>query len=165
MTTKRRRGGTTLFELRHSSIHGLGAFALREIPAGTRIAEYTGERITQDEADARYDDDSMEHHHTFLFKLDDDTLLDATRRGNASRFINHSCEPNCESVTEDGHIYIDAIKDIAADEELTYDYRIVRAGRYQKSWDTLYACRCGAPSCRGTMLAPRRRRARRADAS
>src|SRR5690349_13025091 len=75
------------FELRKSSIQGLGAFATRRIRKGTRIIEYTGERIPQKEADARYDDESMKRHHTFLFSLDDDTCVDAAVGGNDARFI------------------------------------------------------------------------------
>lgn len=146
------RNGEEWFEVRNSRIQGRGAFAIRKIPAGTRIVEYVGEKVTPEVATERYDDDSMESHHTFLFTLDDDWVVDAGVRGNNARFINHSCAPNCESVTEDGHIYIEAIQDIPKGAELTYDYELEREGRYKKAWDQLYACRCGVPTCRGTML-------------
>ena len=148
------------FALRRSPIQGRGAFATRAIPEGTRIIEYTGERISQAEADRRYDDDAMERHHTFLFLVEDDVILDAARGGNAARFINHSCDPNCEAVIEDGRVFIDAMRDIAPGEELTYDYAYQREGRHRKEWERLYACTCGAPKCRGTILAPRKRRKR-----
>ena len=150
--------GSKWFRIRTSGIHGKGGFAIRDIPEGTRFAEYVGEKIKPDVAWERYDDDSMEHHHTFLFTLDDDTLIDAAVRGNNTRFINHSCDPNCKSVTENGHIYFEAIKDISRGTELTYDYRLTREGRYRKSWDELYKCRCGAATCRGTILLRRRRK-------
>ena len=147
-------------EVRPSGIHGRGVFALVDIAAGQRVCEYVGERISQDEADERYDDDAMEHHHTFLFTVDDETVVDGARYGNDARFINHSCAPNCRSVIEGGRIYIDALADIPAGTELTYDYRLERPGRWQQSWYRLYACQCGAPTCRGTMMLrkPRTRR-------
>jgi SET domain-containing protein len=147
--------------LRKSPIQGRGAFATRRIPEGTRIIEYTGERISQTEADRRYDDDAMERHHTFLFLVEDDVIVDAARGGNAARFINHSCDPNCEAVIEDGRVFIDALRDIAPGEELTYDYAYQREGRYRKEWERLYACTCGAPNCRGTILKPRKKRRRK----
>lgn len=145
-----------LFEVRQSPIHGQGVFALRRIPKGTPILEYTGERITSEEADARYDDDQFEHPHVLLFTVDKDMLIDGAHGSNEARFINHSCEPNCEAVVEDGRIFIEALHDIAAGEELTYDYQLERPGRFRAEWQERYACRCGAPSCRGTMLKPRR---------
>lgn len=150
------------FVIRRSSIHGRGAFALRRIPAGTRLIEYTGERITPEEAAQRYDDDAMEHAHTFLFTVDDETVIDGARGGNEARYINHSCEPNCEAVDEDGRIFIYALRDIAPGEEITYDYHLERTGGLPRNWRTLYACHCGAPSCRGTMLDRPPRRPRRA---
>ena len=138
--------------MRSSKIQGKGAFAVRKIPAGTRIVEYVGQKISPEVAWERYDDDNMERHHTFLFTLDDETIVDAGVRGNNARFINHSCEPNCTTVIEDGRIYVEALKEIPKGGELLYDYKLEREGRYQKAWDALYACKCGAPACRGTML-------------
>lgn len=148
------------FELRTSAIHGRGVFARRSIPKGTRILEYVGERISTEEADERYDDDAMERAHTFLFTVDERTVIDAARDGNEARFINHSCEPNCETVNEDGRIFIEALRAIAPGEELTYDYNLER-GELTPGWRERYACSCGTPSCRGTLIAPppRRRRA------
>ena len=151
----------SLLELRPSSIQGLGAFAFRPIVKGTRIIEYQGERITPDEADERYDDDAMERPHTFLFTVDKKTVIDAARQGNEARFINHSCEPNCEAVVEDGRVFIQAVLDIPPGAELTYDYHLERPGRYRVEWMERYACHCGATSCRGSILMPRRRRVRK----
>jgi hypothetical protein len=136
-----------------SPIHGRGVFATRAISRGERIVEYVGERISEEEADARYDDDAMEHAHTFLFTVDDGTVIDGARGGNDARFINHSCAPNCEAVNEEGRIFIEALRDIAPGEELTYDYNLER-GELTPGWRERYACSCGAPSCRGTLLAP-----------
>lgn len=145
-----------------SPIAGKGAFAARRIPKGTRIIEYVGERITPDEADRRYDDDAMTVHHTFLFTVDEDTIVDAAVGGNAARFINHSCAPNTEAVIEDGRIWIEALRDIPAGEELVYDYAYERSGRFKKEWWGLYRCECGAPRCRGIILAkPKPPKARR----
>jgi SET domain-containing protein len=144
------------FELRRSLIAGLGAFATRPIKKGTRIIEYTGERISNAEADRRYDEDKMTSHHTFLFTLNRQTVVDAAVGGNEARFINHSCAPNCEAVIEDGRrIYIEAIKDITVGEELVYDYQYERTDEHTATDERFYACRCGAPNCRGTILLPK----------
>jgi SET domain-containing protein len=150
--TRRPRASRWL-RLGRSAIAGRGAFAARRIPKGTRIIEYTGERIDAAEADRRYDDDAMEVHHTFLFSVEDDVIVDAGVGGNAARFINHSCEPNCEAVIdEDGRIFVEALRDIPAGEELTYDYAYERTGRFRASYWKTYACRCGARHCRGIIL-------------
>lgn len=140
------------FELRSSSIHGQGVFAVRRIHKGTRLIEYVGERISPEAADLRYDDDAMDLPHTFLFTVDAHTVIDAAVGGNEARFINHSCNPNCEAVDDDGRIFIEAIRNIRPGEELTYDYHLERDGRWRKGWAERYACRCGAPNCRGTLL-------------
>ena len=88
------------FVVRRSGIQGKGGFALRDIRKGERVAEYVGERISWKEADERYDDDKMGRHHTFLFSVTKRTVIDAAFGGNDSRFINHSCDPNCEAVDE-----------------------------------------------------------------
>jgi SET domain-containing protein len=103
----------------------------------------------------------MKRHHTFLFTVDDDTVVDAAVGGNEARFINHSCEPNCVAVIERGRVWIEALHNIQPGRELVYDYQYERSGRYRASWRALYACHCGAPSCRGTILKPRRRRRKR----
>ncbi len=139
-------------ELRSSAIHGQGVFALRRIHKGKRLIEYAGERITPGEADLRYDDDAMDRPHTFLFTVDEHTVIDAAAGGNEARFINHSCDPNCEAVDDDGRIFIEAIRNIRPGEELTYDYHLERKGRWRQGWAERYACRCGAPNCRGTLL-------------
>jgi SET domain-containing protein len=145
------------FELRPSPIAGLGAFAIRPIKKGTRIIEYTGERISNAEADRRYDEDKMASHHTFLFTLNRQTVVDAAVGGNEARFINHSCAPNCEAVIEDGRrIFIEAIRDIPVGEELVYDYQYERTDDHTAEDERFYSCRCGAPGCRGTILAAKR---------
>ena len=152
-----RRSADVPYEIRKSAIQGKGAFATRRIRAGGRIDEYVGERVSRDEADRRYDDASMRRHHTFLFALDDDTVVDAAVRGNDARFINHSCEPNCEAVIEDGRIFIYALKNIQPGVELAYDYAYERSDDHDEEDEELYACRCGAPTCRGSILAPKKK--------
>src|SRR6476659_5616473 len=109
------------FEIRASPIQGFGAFATRHIPAGTRLIEYAGQRLTPEEAEARYPDVEGERHHTFLFAIDDDVVIDAAVDGNEARFINHSCAPNCDAVIDDGRIWLETIQDVEAGEELAYD--------------------------------------------
>jgi hypothetical protein len=146
------------FTIRKSRIQGLGAFATRWIPAGSRIIEYTGERITPDEADARYDDEAMRRHHTFLFSVDDHTVIDAAVGGNAAKFINHCCDPNCEAVDRGGRIFIEALREIAPGEELYYDYAYEFDEPLTPALRRKYPCHCGSPNCRGTILARRRKR-------
>jgi SET domain-containing protein len=120
--------------------------------------EYVGERISPDEADRRYDDAAMKRHHTFLFSVSKRTVIDAGVNGNDARFINHSCAPNCEAIDDGGRIFIEAIRTIDPGEELTYDYAYERDGTEDEDWERLYACKCGAPTCRGTILAPPKKR-------
>jgi SET domain-containing protein len=142
------------FEVRGSAIQGRGGFATRPIARGECIVEYVGERISWKEADRRYDDAGMKRHHTFLFSVTSRTCIDAAVGGNDSRFINHSCDPNCEAVDERGRIFIFAKRDIAEGEELAYDYAYERDPAYTEEDEALYVCRCGSPKCRGTILAP-----------
>lgn len=139
-----------------SGVHGRGAFATEWITAGTRIIEYAGERITPEEADRRDPDDAPGPHHTFLFAIDDDVVIDAGVGGNDARWINHSCDPNCDAVIEDGRIWIEAIRDIAPGEELAYDYAYELKERHTPAAKRRYPCRCGAARCRGTILAKKR---------
>lgn len=155
VTTARRRAP---FKVHRSSIHGRGVLAIRRIRTGQRVIEYVGERISADEAAERYDDDAMDNHHTFLFEVAVDTLIDANRQGNAARFINHSCDPNCASYLQDGRIFIKATRNIQPGVELTYDYCFKRDGRRSPAWTQLYACHCGTANCRGTILSANRRR-------
>lgn len=145
-----------LFEVRSSSIHGLGVFAARRIRKGTRIIEYVGERITSQEGDRRYEDDQSEHPHVLLFAVDKRTVIDAGAGGNEARFINHSCGPNCEAVVEKKRVYIEALRSITEGKELTYDYNLTREGKDDAELEKRYACHCGAKACRSTMLAPRK---------
>lgn len=137
-------------------MQGLGAFATTPIAAGSRLVEYAGERLTPAEADARYPDVAGERHHTFLFAIDDDIVIDAAVNGNEARFINHACDPNCDAVIEGQRIWIDAIRDIRIGEELAYDYAYILDERHSPAAKRRFPCHCGASTCRGTILAKRR---------
>src|SRR5882757_7195636 len=150
-----------LIEVRRSGVHGLGVFAAKSIAKGTRIIEYVGERVSHDEADRRYEEKEVNDSHTFLFIVDSKTVIDAGTDGNDARFFNHSCDPNCESTVEKKRVYIEAIRDIEAGAELTYDYQIHREDDDPENIDEVFACRCGFAQCRGTMLWPTERKAKR----
>src|SRR3954453_4514625 len=145
------------FEIRESPMQGLGAFATETIPVGVRLIEYAGSRLTPEEAEARYPDLPGERHHTYLFAIDDDegneVVIDAAVDGNEARFINHSCAPNCDAVVEHGRIWIETIREIAPGEELAYDYAYVLEERHTPAAKGRFPCHCGAPTCRGPILA------------
>lgn len=145
--------------VRRSRLQGKGAFATRAIAEGERIIEYAGVLITNEEADAQCDDEQMRRHHTFLFGVDDEWTIDGARGGNEARFINHSCEPNCQSVTVGRRVYIHALRDIEEGEELTYDYWYTTDEQYTlEDLRRIYPCRCKAEKCRGTLARPPRKR-------
>jgi len=159
---KSANGREPLYVVRSSRIHGRGVFADRHIRKGTRIVEYKGERVGNDEADRRYDEDNMKRHHTFLFTLDKRTVVDGAikRGGGDASYINHSCEPNCEAVISDRRIFIHALRTIQPGEELAYDYQYERTGKNDKELEKFYLCRCGSDSCRGSIMKPARKRKR-----
>jgi hypothetical protein len=138
------------FVVRNSGIHGKGVFATTRIPAGTRLVEYKGERLTAAQVDKRYAKDDSPH--TFLFALDDGMVIDATVGGNSARWINHSCAPNCEAVDDEDRIYIETLRAIRPGEELSYNYRIELEEKHTRKMKRLYKCRCGARRCKGTIL-------------
>lgn len=144
------------FEIRPSGIEGLGAFATERIAPGVRLIEYAGERLTPAAAEARYPDAEGERHHTCLFAIDDEVVIDAAVNGNEARFINHSCAPNCDAVIDAGRIWIETIHDIEPGEELAYDYAYVLTERHTPAAKRRYPCHCGAATCRGTILARKR---------
>ena len=127
--------------IRSSDIHAAGCFTLENIPKSARVLEYTGERITKAEGDVRYEGRPF----TYLFGVGDgEVVIDGH---GMAMFVNHSCDPNCETDEEDDRVYIAAIRDIAAGEELTYDY-------YLYDGDDEAPCYCGSKGCRGSMYSP-----------
>jgi SET domain-containing protein len=143
-------------QVRLSGVHGKGVFALRPIAAGSRLIEYTGEIIPWDEALRRHPHDPSDPNHTFFFTIDDGRVIDAAVGGNASRWINHACDPNCVADQTGSRVHIDALRDLQPGEELFYDYGLVIDERYTPKLKKQYECRCGSPNCRHTMLAPKR---------
>jgi len=154
------RMGNRKAVVRESPIHGRGVVARIPLREGERICEYVGKRIGWPEALRRHPHDPTQPFHTFYFSVDDDIVIDGNDGGDFSRFMNHSCEPNCEAdmVEVKGltRIYIVALQDIAAGEELVYNYGLTLEERYTPTLKKQFACHCGSPNCRGTMLAPKR---------
>ena len=151
-------------ETRRSTIHGNGVFAIAPIKKGTRLIEYKGRHRTHQEVDRVYADE-VDTGHTFLFTLNDTYVIDANIDGNAARWINHSCDPNCEAVlVEDDNgdpakdaVFIEAMRAIKPGEELSYNYGIMLGEPHTPRLKKLWACHCGAANCTGTMLQPKRK--------
>jgi uncharacterized protein len=132
--------GPAYLSIRSSQIHEDGVYTSKPIRKGEIVAEYTGTRLTNEEADALYDN----HYRTYLFGLEDrKNVIDGE---GVAAFINHSCDPNCEVEEVGGRIFIRTIREIVAGEEVTYDYNL-----YDGSLDDPAPCTCGAANCRGTM--------------
>jgi uncharacterized protein len=144
-------------QVKRSSVHGKGVFAVKPIAEEEIICEYQGEVISWPEALRRHPHDPSNPQHTFYFHVDENHVIDGGVGGNASRWINHACEPNCEADEIDSRIFIKALKNIQKGEELFFDYALVIDERHTAKLKKLYACWCGSVQCRGTMLAPKKR--------
>ncbi|WP_036839189.1 SET domain-containing protein [Polaromonas sp. CF318] len=142
-------------QTRRSGVHGKGVFAVQDLAEGETLIEYVGEVINWKEALRRHPHDPKDPNHTFYFHIDEDHVIDAKHGGNSSRWINHSCKPNCEADEEDGRVFIKALRNIKAGEELFYDYGLIIDAPYTKKLLAEYPCWCGARNCRGTLLAPK----------
>lgn len=142
-------------QTRRSGVHGKGVFALQDLAEGETLIEYVGEVISWPEALRRHPHDPAQPNHTFYFHIDEDHVIDANVGGNSSRWINHSCQPNCEADTHGERVFIKALHNIEAGQELFYDYGLVIDAKYTKKLLADYPCWCGAPGCRGTLLAPK----------
>lgn len=138
-------------------MHGRGVFAVAPIARDELIIEYTGEVIGWTEALRRHPHDPEDPNHTFYFSLEGGKVIDAKVGGNSSRWINHACKPNCQADETDGRVFIRALRDLQPGDELFYDYGLVLDERQTAKLKKQYACRCGSPACRGTMLAPKSR--------
>jgi SET domain-containing protein len=161
MKKRARRPSTPLYEVRYSPIHGYGVFALRRIRKGTTVLEYLGDRVTHEQANARYENKDPKDNHTFLFTVDAKTVIDAGVDGNEARYVNHGCDPNCQTVNMDKRIFIEALHTIQPGEELAYDYQIQRDDDDPVDIEAIFACRCGAQDCRGSMLEAPKKQPRR----
>ena len=144
---KRARKRTVRIEVRESGVLGRGVYAAQAIPEGTRIIEYTGERVSWEAAPDNPDDP-----HTFNFGLENGEVINPEVGGNDARWINHSCDPNCEAVEEDDRVFIYAMRDIQLGEELLYDYHMELDEPITEASKKKFACHCGASNCRGTMI-------------
>lgn len=144
-------------KVRRSPLAGLGVFTSRAIPKGTLLLEYLGERISHEEAGERYYAAKEPDAFVLLFTVDRKVVIDGGVGGRAARYVNHSCAPNCEADELGGRIFITSIRDIPAGAELTYDYNMEAPSPLPRDWRRRYACRCGAPRCRGTIVVPPRR--------
>jgi uncharacterized protein len=134
-------------EVRRSGVHGRGVYATRFISKGTRIIEYTGQRVPGKDAP-----DEKDNPHTFYFGLDNGEVINSAVGGNEARWINHGCDPNCEAIEEEDRIFIHALRDIEPGEELFYDYALEIDEPITRRAKKQYKCFCGNPGCRGTML-------------
>ena len=145
-------------QVRRSGVHGKGVFALQDLAEGETLIEYVGEVISWDEAQDRHPHDPNDPNHTFYFHVNEDRVIDALHGGNSSRWINHSCDPNCEADEDNDRIFIKAIRNIKAGEELNYDYGLIIDEPYTKKLKAEYPCWCGSARCRGTLLSPKERK-------
>jgi SET domain-containing protein len=141
-------------QTRRSGVHGKGMFAVQDLAEGETLIEYVGEVISWKEALRRHPHDPTDPNHTFYFHVDEKHVIDAKHGGNSSRWINHSCAPNCEADEQKGRVFIKALRNIPAGQELFYDYGLIIDAKYTKKLKAEYPCWCGAPDCRGTLLAP-----------
>ncbi|MES2685558.1 MAG: SET domain-containing protein-lysine N-methyltransferase [Pseudomonadota bacterium] len=142
-------------QTRTSGVHGKGVFAVQDLAEGETLIEYIGEIINWKEALRRHPHDPKDANHTFYFHIDKNHVIDAKYGGNSSRWINHSCKPNCEADEQDGRVFIKALRNIPAGQELFYDYGLIIDAPYTKKLLAEYPCWCGAKNCRGTLLAPK----------
>ncbi len=148
-------GDSRRIQTRKSGVHGKGVFALQDLAEGETLIEYVGEVINWTEALRRHPHDPKDPNHTFYFHIDEDHVIDAKVGGNSSRWINHSCKPNCEADEDKGRVFIKALRNIKAGDELFYDYGLIIDAKYTPKLLAEYPCWCGAKSCRGTLLAPK----------
>jgi uncharacterized protein len=142
-----------LYTVKPSGIHGKGVFAAQDLVRGALIIEYKGQRIDWETALDRHPHDPAQPNHTFYFSLETGDVIDANVRGNAARWINHSCAPNCEAREQVGQVFIHAKRKLKKGEELFYDYGLVLDEPYTEQTRLDYRCLCGAKQCRGMMLA------------
>jgi SET domain-containing protein len=151
------------FIRRRSPIHGSGVFAAKDLAPGTELIEYRGRRLTHAQANRAYGGET-DSGHTFLFTLNERYLIDANVDGNDARWINHSCAPNCQAwvIEHDSgdrsrdRVVIETKRRIRMGEELTYDYGITLEERHTPKLKRIWACRCGARNCKGTILKAKR---------
>lgn len=139
-------------EVRESDIHNKGIFAAKNIQKGIKIIEYVGKKLTKEEAEEAYEK-SFEMHTednangaVYIFELNDEYDIDGNVPDNPAKYINHSCNPNCEVEIIDDRIWVIALRDIKKGEELTYNYG------YDFEVCLDHPCECGSKNCVGFIL-------------
>ena len=159
LTQFMRKTKSEYVKVRKSGIHNKGIFAKKDIPKGTKVIEYVGEKITKKESDKRADRVIEEHKRkekkkgsVYIFELNNKYDLDGYPKYNTARWINHSCDPNCETENINNHIWIIAIKDIKKGEEISYDYG------YSLDEFEEHPCRCGSKNCVGYIVDEKHRK-------
>ena len=140
------------FYVRRAAIHGRGVFASAVMARGDYLLEYRGEVLSERQANRRFSRSEGEAGAHFLFRDRRWPVIDGAVAGNSARWINHSCAPNCEAEQDNDRVYIRAIKKIKVGDEIFIDYRLDAGSRPSKALKATYACRCGAKTCRSTML-------------
>jgi SET domain-containing protein len=138
--------------VRRSPVHGKGVFALQRIAARERVLEYKGEVTSWREAVRRHQRHGVDGH-TFFFGLSDGRVIDGSQNGNSARWLNHACTANCEAIEDAGRVFIETLQDIDAGQELFIEYLLAVDDPVDEDTRRQYACRCGATSCRRSMLA------------
>ena len=144
----------------NSRINGQGLFAVQDITKGTRIITYIGEKITRKESARR-----LEAGNAYIFHLNYRYALDGETLANTARYINHSCDPNCEALITGKKIFIHALRGIYPGTELAYDYQYERTGRNDAKLEKFYLCKCGAENCRGSIMKPAKKRSQASQTS
>ncbi|MFL9966683.1 SET domain-containing protein-lysine N-methyltransferase [Paraburkholderia sediminicola] len=140
--------------VRKSSVHGRGVFSLQAIPAGQRILEYRGEMTSWRRASARHRRSGIPGH-TFIFGLADGRVIDGSVGGNSARWLNHSCQPNCEAIEDGrGRVFIETLSDVMPGDELFIAYGLTIDEAITPELAADYSCHCGTKRCTGSMLAP-----------
>lgn len=143
-----------LYTIKKSKIHNNGVYALRNIPKNTRIIQYKGEKISKEEGTKRleksFDKHKIDTNHaaTYIFELNDEFDLDGDVPENDAKYINHSCEPNCDFEIKNDDIWIFANRDIKKGEELSYNYGFDFDDKYHEQ-----PCKCGKKNCLGYIVA------------
>ena len=142
-------GASRFLKVKRSPVHGRGVFTTRPIRKREFIIEYTGRRILWSDVPEDLDDPR-----TYYFGLDDETkVIDPSVGGNEAQWINHSCDPNCKAIEDNrGRVFIEALRDIRAGDELFYDYRLIIDVPRTREIEEESKCNCSSPKCRGTML-------------
>lgn len=141
-----------------SGIHATGVFAAQDIPKGKVVIEYIGEKITKDESNRRLEASLEElpgscgEGAVYIVDLDEEYDLDGDVPDNPAKYINHSCDPNCEMEIRDGRVFFRSLRDIKTGEELSFNYGYgIEDSETEEDLED-FKCNCGSPKCVGYMI-------------